>query len=92
TSVAGSESAGGAATQPAMAYASQPARAKQPHRQPSRDASQLASASASTPKLTRQTKIKNVAASGSHGAKKTLIRQIQRQKAAKKTPRTKFTS
>ncbi|GKA51151.1 transposase, MuDR [Tanacetum coccineum] len=81
TSVAGSGSA--------CASASQPARAKQPQRQPERAASQPASASACTPKPTRQTKIKNVVASGSHGAKKTPTRQSQRQKASKKAPTTK---
>ncbi|GJR02210.1 mutator type transposase [Tanacetum coccineum] len=89
TSVAGSGSASGAATQLVMTSATQPARAKQPQRQPPRAASQPASASVSTPKPTRQTKTNNVVASGSHGAKKTPIRQSQRQKAAKKTPTTK---
>ncbi|GJR75192.1 RNA-directed DNA polymerase, eukaryota, partial [Tanacetum coccineum] len=92
TSVAGSGSASRAATQPAMESASQPARAStnQPARakQPQRAASQPASAFTCAPKLTRQTKSKNVAASGSHGVKKTPTRQSQRQKAAKKTPTT----
>ncbi|GJZ82273.1 hypothetical protein Tco_0647446 [Tanacetum coccineum] len=56
-----------------------------------RAASQPASASACTPKPTRQTKTKNVAASGSHGAKKTPTRQSQRQKAAKKTQQQEIT-
>ncbi|GJR81981.1 RNA-directed DNA polymerase, eukaryota [Tanacetum coccineum] len=93
TSVAGSGSTSASASQPARAYASastsQPARAKQPQRQPQRAASQPTRASACTPKPTRQTKTKNVATSGSHGAKKTLTRQSQRQKAANKTPTTK---
>ncbi|GJW42155.1 RNA-directed DNA polymerase, eukaryota [Tanacetum coccineum] len=50
---------------------------------------QHATASACTPKPTRQTKTKNVAANGSHGAKKTPTRQSQRQKATKKTLTTK---
>ncbi|GKD78654.1 hypothetical protein Tco_1341275 [Tanacetum coccineum] len=89
TSVAGSGSASQPARVSASASASQPARAKQPQRQPQRAASQPASASACTPKPTRQTKIKNVVASGSHGAKKTPTRQSQRQKASKKAPTTK---
>nr|GEV09934.1 O-fucosyltransferase family protein [Tanacetum cinerariifolium] len=93
TSVAGCGSASEVPTQLVMASASQhatgsasqPARAKQPQRQPQRVTSQPACA----PKPTRQTKTKNFAASGSHGAMKTPTRQSQRQKAAKKTPTTK---
>ncbi|GJW41367.1 mutator type transposase [Tanacetum coccineum] len=47
------------------------------------------SASTCTPKPTRQTNAKNVAASGSHDAKKTPTKPSQRQKAAKKTSTTK---